>query len=409
MNPIMSIILQMILWLSISLLVYSYVIFPLILNLLSRHKKKNPIVFQKEETLPHVSILMSLFNEEQVIIDKLNTLIQQNYPPEQLDVYIGSDHSSDQTNMLVESFISKHHLSNFHFFPYTDRQGKPGVINQLVERAKNQHGTGKEHILIITDASVLLDSNTVFQLIKHFKNDQIGLVDSHMQHIGLQKEGISQSEDQYISGEVHIKHMESILNGKMMGPFGGCYAIRSDLFTPVPHNFLVDDFYLAMHVLNQGKNAINELDAICSETVSHEIHEEYRRKKRISAGNFQNLNHYKHLLLPSNTSIAFNFWGHKLIRWLGPFLIILSFLSNLFLGIYGNLFYIILLSFQTVLIFIIPIFDIVLQQFNIHIIIMRSIRYFFIMNLALLEGFINYLKGIKSNVWQPTKRPNSTQ
>lgn len=410
MNPITIIVLQIILWTSVSLLVYSYIGFPLLLRILSRNKQKNNNIYKRNsDNLPNVSIMMSLYNEEKVIIEKLNTLIQLNYPTAKTHVYIGSDHSSDQTNNLVQKFINQHQLTNFHFFPFTSRQGKPGVINQLVTKAQKEHGKGQEHILIITDASVLLDQDALYQLIKHFKNDEIGLVDSHMQHVGLKKKGISQSEDQYISGEVRIKHMESILNGKMMGPFGGCYAIRSDLFKTVPDNFLVDDFYLAMNVLDQGKNAINELDAICTETVSHEISEEYRRKKRISAGNFQNLLIYKHLLFSNNISIAFNFWAHKVIRWFGPFLIIVSYLTNLFLSLDGNIFYIILLLLQTVLIFIIPIFDLVLQQFNIHIIIIRSIRYFFMMNLALLEGFINYLKGVKSNVWQPTKRPDSTE
>jgi cellulose synthase/poly-beta-1,6-N-acetylglucosamine synthase-like glycosyltransferase len=409
MNDIVFYILQIIFWLCSFLLVYSYVLFPILLKILSKNKIGNSIIFNKNDTLPHVSILMSLYNEEKVIIDKLNTLVAQNFPSDKLSVYIGSDCSSDHTNILVKNFIEEHNLSNFHFHPFINRQGKPGVINQLHQYSTNKNGQGINHILIITDASVLLEKNTVFHLIKHFKNDKIGLVDSNMKHIGIQENGISKSEDSYISGEVKIKYRESIINGKMMGPFGGCYAMRSDLFIPVPSNFLVDDFYLAMNVLDKGKDAINELEAICKESVSQKMSEEYRRKRRISAGNFQNLVTYKHLLLPSRANIAFHFIPHKVLRWLGPFFIIVGYIANLILALDDNLFYLILFSLQTLLIFIIPIFDFILQQFNVHIIILRSIRYFFMMNLALLEGFINYLKGVQSNVWQPTKRPDSTE
>lgn len=409
MNDILFYILQIIFWLCSFLLVYSYVLFPILLKILSKGKKGNTIIYDGKDVLPHVSVLMSLYNEEKVIIEKLKTLAQQKKSNKNLSVYIGSDCSSDNTNELVSNFINKNNLSNFYFYPFTNRQGKPGVINQLFQYAANKNEIGENHILIITDASVLLGENTIFHLIKHFKNNKIGLVDSNMKHIGIQKDGISKSEDSYISGEVKIKYRESIINGKMMGPFGGCYALRSDLFIPVPSNFLVDDFYLAMNVLDKGMDAINELEAICKESVSQEMSEEYRRKRRISAGNFQNLFTYKHLLLPSRADIAFHFIPHKVLRWLGPFFIIVGYITNLILALDGNLFYLILFLLQTVLIFIIPIFDFLLQQFNVHFIILRSIRYFFMMNLALLEGFINYLKGVQSNVWQPTKRPDSTE
>ncbi len=391
-------------------LVYSYFIFPLILKFISRNKKNNSICFKHLEELPHVTLLMSLHNEEKIIEEKLNSLIKQKYPLEKLNIFIGSDNSNDDTNKIVANFIQKYKLEkNYFFFPFKNRQGKPGVINSLVKKAFSIYPKNKNHILIITDASVILSEDTTFHLVKHFKNPNIGLVDSHMKHTGLQQEGISQSEDQYISNEVTIKYHENISTGKMMGPFGGCYALRSTCFVPVPSNFLVDDFFLAMKVLEQGKDNINDLDAICQESVSHNIQQEYRRKVRISSGNFQNLSTFKHLLLPHKKSIAFNFLSHKVLRWLGPFFIILSFVSNLFLCLSENIIFIILFSFQVGLIFLIPILDLILQKLSINIHLFRSIRYFFVMNFALLQGLIRYLKGIKSNVWQPTERPDTTE
>ena len=117
MNNTLFYILQIIFWLCSFLLVYSYVLFPILLKILSKNKKGNAVIFNKEDVLPHVSVLMSLYNEEKVIIDKLNTLLQQNFPNEKLSVYIGSDCSSDNTNSLVEEFINKNKLTNFHFYP----------------------------------------------------------------------------------------------------------------------------------------------------------------------------------------------------------------------------------------------------------------------------------------------------
>ncbi len=401
-SPI-NIILSSIMCLSIFCLVFSYILFPIILKFLSKNKTANNIIYNHDDEWPHVSILMSLYNEEKIIIKKLESLQEQNYPSGKLDILIGSDCSSDNTNEFVQSFIENHRLNHFNFHPFTNRQGKPGVINTLAKKAKEKNG---QHVFIITDASVILSSNTIRHLVKHFKNEKIGLVDAHMKHTHVEKGGIAQSEDSYISNEVHIKYRESLYSGKMMGPFGGCYALRSELFTPVPHNFLVDDFYLAMQVLSQNYNTINDLDAVCHESVSQSMQVEYRRKSRISAGNFQNLNTFKNLLLPHHGAIAFNFLSHKVLRWLGPFFILASLISNLILCFSGNLFLIILFNFQVSLIIVLPFLDWILFRFNIHIKGLRSIRYFFMMNLALLEGFFKYVKGIKSNVWQPTQRPD---
>jgi hypothetical protein len=172
----------------------------------------------------------------------------------------------------------------------------------------------------------------------------------------------------------------------MLGPFGGCYAIRSDYFSPVPPNFLVDDFYIAMGAFERGGLAVNDLEAYCYEAVSHSIKEEFRRKKRISAGNYQNLRRFGYLCWSKDWKLSFAFCSH----------IILTLMGN----IPGQVLLINLVVFGLLL----PGLDVLLASQGIHWRILRSLRYFILMNIALLAGFFKYLKGIKSNVWQPTKR-----
>ena len=47
--------------------------------------------------------------------------------------------------------------------------------------------------------------------------------------------------------------------GSMMGPFGGCFAMRMNLHSPVPKNFLVDDFYICMNIIRKGYKAVNNV------------------------------------------------------------------------------------------------------------------------------------------------------
>ena len=83
----------------------------------------------------------------------------------------------------------------------------------------------------------------------------------------------------------------------MMGPFGGFYAVRKSSYEPNTGNFLADDFRICMNVLRKGDKGSQRYEAIVYEDVSNNLSDEFRRKMRISAGNFQNLNHFAFLLL----------------------------------------------------------------------------------------------------------------
>jgi len=395
----LTIFFQILFWLSVFAIFHSYVLFPIILQILAKNKKTNQNVFSEKDiiNLPHVSILMALFNEEEVIEEKLNSILKTSYPNNKIEILIGSDNSTDKTNEIVEQYSIKN--SNINFTVFSSRQGKPKIINQLQKKAK---GT----VLIITDANVIFSENTVFQMLKHFKNENIGLVDTQMIHKkeSISKSGISVQESSYINREVGIKQNESIIWGTMMGPFGGCYSIRNSLYKDVPSNYLVDDFYINMNVFVQSKNAINSKEAIVYEDVSNNLKDEFRRKIRIATGNFQNLSTFSKLLFSKKKGLAFSFFSHKVLRWLGPFFLLIALYSNLML-INSSLYQIILILFLVT--FLLPLIDTLLKKQNINISILRFITHFYTMNLALLIGFFKFLSGVKSGIWQPTKRNQS--
>ena len=398
----MTIFLKILFWLSVYGLLHSYLFYPLFLKLISLNKKGNNLHFKDDEDWPQVSVLMAMYNEEKVIDEKMNCFLALDYPKNKINFYIGSDCSSDGSNAIVQNFADQH--SNIHFFPFTNRQGKPGVINSIARKAFQLHPQSADHILLITDANVMLSESILTFLIRHYKNEEIALVDANMVNTGMKAEGISKSENTYISSEVMIKYREGLAWGTMIGPFGGCYSIRSNYFEEVPPTYLVDDFYITMRMFEQGGKAINDLDAVCYEAISHNMTEEYRRKARISAGNYQNLNTFRHLLWPPHKKLAFAFLSHKVLRWMGPFFIIFAFITCSILALGENQLYRLLFYGQLIILFAIPLLDVLLKKVNINILPFRSINYFINMNMALLEGFFNYLKGIKNNVWEPPKR-----
>ncbi len=377
---------------SFFLLLYHYLLYPLILSLASRAKNNNTEHYTTDGEFPKASILLAVYNEEAVIKEKLENLLALKYPDGKLEILISSDASTDDTNRIIEGFAAANNIIKFRILP--QRRGKVEIINSLAEKAGGR-------ILVITDANIMHEPSSLKMLIRNFKNDSIGLVDSMLRHRGLKSSGISRQEKTYVQWETRLKQMEGLIWKSMMGPSGAFYAIRKELFSPVPKNHLVDDFYINMKVLESGAGSVCDNESLATEDVSNNWKEEFRRKMRISAGNFQNLARFSHLLLRFYKPVGFCFLSHKVLRWMGPFFLLLTLLSSIMnfdYPLFRILFYI-----QATLM-LIPFIDSLLRKFQIHIVILRFITHFYNTNLAIFAGFFWYLKGIKSNVWQPTKR-----
>lgn len=380
-------------WVSVFVILLSYLFYPLIIKILARRKKDNSEVFSMSTNLPFVSIILAAYNEEKVISEKLRTVFNSSYPEEKIELLVGSDGSTDKTNEILRVYSNE--IKALRFFEFSNRRGKPAVINDLREEAMGE-------ILIFTDAQAMFTKETIFELVKHFKNKKIGLVGANIQNVRVDKSGISHQEWTFMSREIKTKHNEGKIWGSMIGAYGACYAIRNELYKHVPEGYSVDDFYITMKVLEAKKDCILEMEAICLENVPNRLSEEFRRKIRISAGNFQNLGTFFPLLWPPDTGLAFSFFSHKVIRWLGPLFLLLVMASNIILSTTSQ-FYKALLIFHAVLL-VSPIIDFLLRKIGVHIVFLRFITHFYSMNLALLAGFIKYLKGRETNVWHPTER-----
>ena len=380
-------------WISFAALMHTYIVYPVVLAILASRKSSNRNCHHITGEAPAVSVLMAVHNEQDVIEDKIKSILTSILPGGRVEIFVGSDASTDSTNEILEKLANEYDFLSFVFFE--TRRGKSAIINELVKLSR-------EDVIVISDANVIFDRHTLFKLARHFRNPEIGLVDSHMMHRGLKKSGISIQESAYITREVRIKYFEGIIWGTMMGPFGGCYALRRELYSEVPDSFLVDDFYICMKVIDSGYKAILDPEAYVHEDVSNSLGEEFRRKVRIAAGNFQNLKQFSAFMFSGIRGLSFSFISHKVLRWLGPFFLAAVFLSALWLSPEHD-FYRYILTLQ-IFILLLPIIDYVLGKIKMHIVILRFVTHFISMNLALLAGFVKFLIGVKSNVWHPTRR-----
>ena len=371
------------------LILHTYVFYPLLMILIYRNSNHNQLLFYSDDELPSIAILIAAYNEEKVIEKKILSVFNTNYPSSKLKVFIGSDASTDRTDEIISNLTNTY--SNIEFIKFKGRVGKISIINHLQSLCD-------EPVLILSDANVIFKQNTIFELVKYFKESNVGLVSANIIKESSNNDGISYQEKKYLNFENKIKASESYAFNFIMGAEGGCYAIRNNLFSKVPSNFIVDDFFITMQVLERKNYVLLNNLAICIEDVTTDISSEYRRKVRISSGNFQNLFFFKHLLFDFS-SICFAFWSHKVLRWLTPFFIFICLFSSVFLIPYHKFF--IWISCIQLVLLLFPLFN---YFFKFNNVFLKFIAHFYLMNFALFEGFIKFIKGIKSSIWEPINR-----
>ncbi|HVN57788.1 MAG TPA: glycosyltransferase [Bacteroidales bacterium] len=379
-------------WLPLILILHTYAAYPLLLLIINRFSRNGKTIKEYPDQ-PYVSVLMAVHNEELVIEHKLESLFMSDYPAGKLEVLVGSDASDDMTDRILEEACKKH--DSLKVTTYGNRTGKPAVINDLSEKARGE-------ILVITDANVIPEPSTIRLLVRNFSDETVGLVDSRLTSSNPRKDGIALPENAYLNIETMMKNTEGRIWGTMMGPFGGFYAVRKQSYQPNKNEILADDFRICMNVIKKGEKAISDPEAVVFEDLPNNISDEFRRKVRISAGNFQNLRYFSSLLLRPFSKWSFSFISHKVLRWLTPVFWLILVVFNIML-LNTSIFYFLFFLLQVIFI-ILPPLDILLKKTGINLVPLRFFTHLFMMNVALFTGLIKNLGGIRSGVWTPTKR-----
>jgi cellulose synthase/poly-beta-1,6-N-acetylglucosamine synthase-like glycosyltransferase len=269
---------------------------------------------------PTVSIVISAYNEEDCIADKINNLLSLDYPNAKMEIIIGSDGSTDQTNDIVQSFA----LPNLSFYDYSQRRGKMATINDLVAKAKNE-------IVVFTDARQSFERNTIRELVANFHDRNIGCVSGELHFKPLTGAGgTAKGINLYWNYEKFLRRCESQFHS-MLGATGAIYAIRRELFTPIPQSIVLDDMFVPLKIIEKGFRAVFDANAKAYDIVADNPKEEYRRKARTLYGNYQIFYHFLGLFNPFTSPIAIQLFSHKFLRVVAPFLLILLFVKNILL------------------------------------------------------------------------------
>ncbi len=373
--------------------VFSYVIFPWLMKQAASKIKYEKNEYAKITVWPSVTIVFSVFNEEKVIRRKLESILNSDYPKDKLQVLIGSDNSTDITHSIIEEFVANN--SNITLVKKTSRHGKLKIINELIDLTTTEH-------LVFTDANVFFEPITLKALVYNLLAKDAKMVCGNILKFSPKNQGISDQEIFYMNFENQLKHHESLKYGFCVGVEGGCYAILKSHFVKVPDGFLMDDFFITLDVISKGGNVLFEPEALCYEDVNDAPMIEFKRKIRISLGNFRNLKFYKHLLFPITNGFGFAFFSHKVLRWFTPFAIMFSFALALILMLYCPFFKWVALAYS--LLIVLPILTIFLEKVKLKIPFVNALGHFILMNFALLLGYFKFISASHESAWEPPKR-----
>ncbi len=293
---------------------YTYLGYPLFLLL---HRPRRPVTTQRTDAkAPSVAVVIAVHNEEECIGARISNLLESAYPDDQLTILIGSDASSDGTNVILERI----HNPRIQVKLFPVRRGKAAVLNDLIDCVHSD-------IIVFSDANTLYDRGCIAALVHGFQDPMVGGVCGELRLRSDAPDVRPSSETTYWSYESFIKRREGMVSSTI-GATGAVYAVRRGLVRRLPTETVVaDDLMQSLHVISQGRRFSYEPAAVAYESPAESVVGEMRRRVRIGAGNIAAVKPYLELLSPRHGYIALGLLSHKILRWVVPFALAMSLLS----------------------------------------------------------------------------------
>jgi cellulose synthase/poly-beta-1,6-N-acetylglucosamine synthase-like glycosyltransferase len=372
-----------------TIVIAAYLLYPIIIWALSRAFRKPtspPLLWDREP--PFVSLLIAAHDEEACIADRIQNAVTADYPQERLEILIASDGSIDRTNEIVRGFAR----GNVRLFAYERRRGKAATLNASVPQARGD-------IIVFSDANTLFEPHAIPRLVRWFKDPRVGVVCGKL--ILTDPKTGNNVDGLYWRYETFLKQCEGQIGG-LLGANGAIYAMRRDLYRPVPDNTIIDDFVIPLYSkIKHRFDIVYDTTAIAHEETAATIDHEFRRRVRIGSGDYQSLVHLWPLLSPLYGWTSFAFVGHKLLRWLSPFFLLFAALSNVFL-LTRPLFLATMIA--QVVFYATAFVGTRVRGTSWPIKGIRGVTLFCSVNVALLLGFFRWATKAQTGTWQRTDR-----
>jgi cellulose synthase/poly-beta-1,6-N-acetylglucosamine synthase-like glycosyltransferase len=249
--------------------------------------------------------VLAAHNEEKNLPAKLLNLAALDYPADRLELIVISDGSTDDTNKIISSWQGSCRRA----VVILEHRGKANALNCGVAEAMGE-------IICFTDARQTIAPDGLKHLVESFADPDVGCASGELvireNHSALSSSGVGL----YWRLEKNIRNWEGIA-GSTVGATGAFYAVRKELLLPLPEGIILDDVYIPVQVARQGRRVVFDPKAVAWDDFTPSPGQEFRRKVRTLAGNYQLLQLAPWLLTRSNP-LLLQLICHKLLRLLVP-------------------------------------------------------------------------------------------
>jgi cellulose synthase/poly-beta-1,6-N-acetylglucosamine synthase-like glycosyltransferase len=380
-------------WMSLLVITYAYVGYPAILWLISGAGilgKRS--VADQDGHKRTVTMIVSAYNEEKVIGEKIENALSLDYPRELLEIVVVSDGSTDRTREIALNFahcgvVLRH---------YEGRIGKSACLNRAVPLAAG-------NIVVLSDANSMYEQGALRALLGPFQDDTVGFVTGWTRYGSSGEAGASGSTGIgiYSKLELLIKGLESRL-GSCIGADGAIFAIRKELYRSL-EDYDINDLVIPLSINLQGYRGVLEPGAICVEKDAGSSRGEFQRQVRITSRTIRAIMNYRGLLNPLRFGLlSFEIVSHKLCRFVAPVFLVTLAVSNLLLASGGGLF-LAALAAQGIVYGAAGAAGFVSSE-GLLSRVATAARTFVVVNAAMAMAWVKYWQGETYTTWSPTKR-----
>lgn len=365
---------------------YSYFLYPVLLKLLPVRKIID-ISDNNNTSLPVLSLIITVHNEESRVQQKLENTLQIDYPSELLEIIVASDFSTDETDNIVESYAEK----GVRLVRADQRKGK-----EYAQLCAIRESNGE--ILVFSDVATQIPVDALRLLAASFADPRVGALSSEDRFIS--NDGSVVGEGAYVKYEMWLRRLESDRAG-LVGLSGSFFAARRevcehwDIYCP-------SDFNTALNSAKLGLVAITCPQVVGIYKDVEDASLEYSRKMRTVIRGITAIARHPEVLNPFRMGLfAFQVWSHKIMRWGVPWFMAVFLLLTLLLQGQGLIYTLALLA-QCVF-YGLAIAGWLSKDLRKNTLI--KIIFFFVQtNLSLAQATVSFLLGKRMTVWTPSKR-----
>jgi cellulose synthase/poly-beta-1,6-N-acetylglucosamine synthase-like glycosyltransferase len=375
---------EFLLFSSVVLIVFSYLGYPVSLYVIGLLRKRS---VKKGKGDLYVTIIITAHNEEKRIEEKLKNTLALNYRRERLQVLVASDGSTDLTNEIIIGYRQ----SGIELLAIEKRGGKENAQKQAVKHAKGD-------VIVFTDVATMIERTGLEEIVSNFADPSVGCVSSEDRLLG--EDGQPSGEGLYVRYEMWLRGLESAACS-LVGLSGSFFAARRSVCEDFSEN-MQSDFRTVLNSIKMGLRGVSDPKAVgYYKNILDESQEFERKVRTILRGLTVYFRHLELLNIFKYGIFSYQYFCHKLLRWLVPAFLFIAFFSNAILC--PRSWYYTSIFVGQVIFYVLAFWG---WKSNImyRTIFLKVPVYFLMANASIFIAWTRYLRNQRVVMWTPSER-----